>query len=181
VQVTGKSSSALGQITVNVERMPDKPLAAVVDDHLISTAAEGNQWYNNKGLIAGANEKVYYPEESGNYYVIANNTNGCPSSASNEVVFGFTGVKPSVENNFSVYPNPFNGKINIVYTTKTTGPVKIVIYNSIGNEAGIIDKGMQSAGEQKAVFEGSQLATGIYTCKIYSCDSVRFARLIKVK
>jgi hypothetical protein len=181
VQVAGKSSSVMGQVTVNVERMPDTPLAAIVDDHLISTAAEGNQWYNSNGIIAGANEQEYYPAESGTYYVIANNQEGCPSSASNEVEFVFTGVKPSVENNFLVYPNPFKDKFYIEYTTKTAGLVWIELYNSMGNEAGIIDKGMQLAGEHKAVFDGSQLAAGIYTCKVFNGDFIQYARLIKIK
>jgi hypothetical protein len=181
VQVTGKSSSAMGQVTVNVESAPDTPSAAVVDDHLISTAAKGNQWYNSFGVITGANEQEYYPIESGTYYVVVNNTKGCPSPASNEVNFGSTGVNTSDENTLLVYPNPFKDNINIAYNTKTAGIFRIIIYNSMGNEVGIIEKGVQAAGDYKSVFDGSNFAAGIYTCKIFSSDSIQFARIIKVK
>ena len=181
VKVTSKSFSASDQVTVNVEKSPETPVLVIANDHLISTAASGNQWYNSSGAITGATDQEYYPAESGNYYVIVKNTNGCLSAASNEIAFGFTGVKTSEENNFSIYPNPFNGKINIDYTTKSTGPVKIVIYNSIGNEIGIIEKGEQVAGDHTVVFDGSQLAAGIYTCKVFSGDFIQFARLIKIK
>jgi len=170
-----------GQVTVNVEEAPGTPEVSVVTDHLVSSATTGNQWYDSQGLIPGATSQTHFPAHTETYYVIASSTAGCQSASSNEVVFGFTGTIPTTENNFSVYPNPFSGKVYIEYNVKSAGFVRIVMYNSIGNEVGIIEEGDKTAGNHKASFDGSQLSPGIYFCKIFSGDTVLFAKVIKNK
>jgi len=181
VLVTSSFFNTTANVTVNVEPVPATPVVTVSNDHLVSSASQGNQWYNNQGMIAGATAQMYYPTTTDTYYVITSNAAGCQSAASNEVVFGFTGEKTNVEDEFSVYPNPFNEKLNIEYTLKSSGKVKIVIYNSIGNEAGVIHEGEKTAGNHKAVFDGSQLSAGVYYCKIYNGDTVQIAKVVKNK
>jgi len=170
-----------GQVTVNVEEAPGTPEVSIVTDHLVSSATTGNQWYDSQGLIPGATSQTHFPAHTETYYVIASSTAGCQSASSNEVVFGFTGTIPTTENNFSVYPNPFSGKVSIEYNVKSAGFVRIVMYNSIGNEVGIIEESEKTAGNHKASFDGSQLSPGIYFCKIFSGDTVLFAKVIKNK
>ena len=181
VQVTGKNLSVAGKATVIVEPPPSAPLVSVSGDHLVSTETFGNQWYSNDGLIFGAVAQTYYPESSGVFYSITGNANGCKSDASNEVEFVYTGVNNSPENGFSVYPNPFTDKLYVEYNVKTAGHIKIVIYNAMGNEIGIIDEGQKDTGYHKAVFDGSHLAAGIYICNVISDDSLKFIRLIRIK
>jgi len=181
VQVNGKSFSATGQVLVHVEEMPFSPVVTVSDGHLVSSATAGNQWYNNNGMIPGAKAQTYYPGASGTYYAIASNANGCPSTVSNEVEFVFTGIDIPSENDFSFYPNPFTYKLYVEYNVKTAGQVKIVIYNAMGNEVGTIEEGEKAVGNHQVVFNGTYLPSGIYVVRIYSGDTVKFARVIKVK
>ncbi|MFA5971198.1 MAG: C25 family cysteine peptidase [Lentimicrobiaceae bacterium] len=181
VQVSSKSLFATGAIKVNVEQPPAKPVVTVLSDHLVSSALSGNQWYSSQGLIEGETAQVYFPPYSGTYYVITHNINGCPSSVSTKVEFEYKDRKAAVENNFLIFPNPFTGKLHMEYTTQSEGNIKIVIYNSIGKEVKCIDEGEKTAGDHQAEYNGSNLEAGIYTCKIFSGESVQIARVIKIK
>lgn len=181
VQVTGKLSSASKRISVDVINRPETPVIKSTNEYLVSSAITGNQWFNRHGPVTGANSQFFYPENTGAYYAITKNAEGCPSAASNEISFEAVGIINSAANGFSVYPNPFTGKIYLNYTLKSTGPVKIIIYNSIGMEAGIIEEGVKAEGAHEVIFDGSHLAAGIYTCIIFRADTVNTARVIRSK
>jgi hypothetical protein len=55
------------------------------------------------------------------------------------------------------------------------------LYNSIGIETGLIENSEKAAGNYNAVFDGSQLAAGIYYCKIISGDIIQLAKVVKNK
>jgi hypothetical protein len=179
VTVTSGLFSANSNVTVNVEHLPAAPVITALGDHLLSSAKAGNQWYNSQGLIAGATGQNYYPSTTDNYYAIVKNAKGCSSNISNEVAFGFTAAESFVETGFSVYPNPFKRKLIINYSTKSAGEVKIVIYNSLGEEINIFEEGEKANGNYTFVFDGSRLPSGIYTCKVFSVNGVQLAKVIK--
>ena len=181
VLVNSSFFSASEYLTVTVEPVPATPVVTLSGDHLFSSATTGNQWYNSQGIIAGATAQTYYPTHTETYYVISSNAAGCQSAASNQVVFGFTDLKPAIENNFSVYPNPFSGKLYVDYNLKSAGKITIVMYNSIGNEVAVITEGDKTAGSHRAIFDGSKLSVGMYYCKIFDGESVQFAKVVKNK
>jgi hypothetical protein len=129
-------------------------------------------------MIPGATLETFFPPKTENYYVITTDK-GCPSTASNEIVFGITEIQTFDETNFSVFPNPFSGKLYIDYTVKSDSHVKIELYNSMGIETGIIEDGNKSAGNHRAEYDGSNLASGVYTCKILIGSSVDVTKLVK--
>ncbi len=92
---------------------------------------------------------------------------------------GFTGIETCDENNFSVYPNPFAGKLNIEYTVQTPGHIRIVMYNSIGTEVGIIDEGARASGNHSNIFDGSNLPSGVYYFKFQNGETVKVAKVVK--
>ena len=64
------------------------------------------------------------------------------------------------------YPNPFNPATTLRYRIGETVPVKLVIYNMVGQQvAKLVDK-IQNPGEYKIVFDASGLSSGIYFCRI---------------
>lgn len=181
VEVSSVFFTSNSEVTVNVDHAPSTPVVTAATNHLVSSAATGNQWYNSQGPIAGATAQTYYPAHTETYYVIASSISGCQSEASNEVFFGFTAVKPVSENSFSVFPNPFSSKFTVEYFVKTAGHVKIILYNSIGNEVGIVDEGDKNSAKYATTFDGTHLAAGIYYCKIYSGDAVKSIKVVKNK
>lgn len=178
ISVTSGLFSANSNVRINVEPLPVTPIVTIADDHLVSSATYGNQWYNSRGMITGATDQNYFPTTSGTYFVIATNKN-CPSIASNQVIYEFSAIKTSVKDEFTLYPNPFINKLSIDYTTKSAGNVKIVLYNSIGNEISVIEEGCKPAGNHKVLIDGSSLATGIYLCKIVIGDNAWFTKVLK--
>jgi hypothetical protein len=55
---------------ISINPVPSPPEIWLDGDSLISNVPEGNQWYNQSGLIPGADEQTYKPLETGDYYDI---------------------------------------------------------------------------------------------------------------
>jgi len=178
VTVTSGLFAANGNVRINVVPLPDTPIIAIANDHLLSSATNGNQWYNSQGIIPGATDREYFASASDTYYAIAN-IKYCQSPPSNQVVFEFTGIKNSRNAEFTFYPNPFTNNLSIDYTIKSAGNVKIVFYNPTGKEIIIIEEGYKLAGDHKVFLDGSSLAAGLYLCKIVIGDNTWFAKVIK--
>ncbi len=64
------------------------------------------------------------------------------------------------------YPNPFNPTTTIQFDMKNSGHVSLKVYNTSGQEvATVVNKNMQ-AGSHKALFDASDLSSGVYFYKI---------------
>jgi hypothetical protein len=60
------------------------------------------------------------------------------------------------------YPNPFNPSTTINYSVKETSPVKIILFNSIGEEIAVILNEVKDAGYYTVSFNAENLAGGVY-------------------
>jgi len=69
---------------------------------------------------------------------------------------------PVINSNNLVYPNPFIGTTNILYTLPQSSYVKIKIFNCLGKEIKVLYDGYSEAGQYKIVFNGIGLSAGIY-------------------
>lgn len=64
------------------------------------------------------------------------------------------------------YPNPFNPSTVINFQLPTSGHVRLIVYDLIGNEvAGLVNE-EKPAGYFKVEFNASKLASGIYFYKL---------------
>ncbi|MBC8204984.1 MAG: T9SS type A sorting domain-containing protein [FCB group bacterium] len=76
------------------------------------------------------------------------------------------------ENSLSkAYPNPFNPTTAIRYTMKEAGLVKLIVYDITGREIAKLIDGWESAGVYEVIFDGSELPSGVYFCRINIKDS----------
>jgi len=66
---------------------------------------------------------------------------------------------------FQNYPNPFNPSTIISFDMPIDGYASLKVFNSIGQEVGIIVDGFVKAGSYQKVFNASQLASGVYFYK----------------
>ncbi len=173
--------SIFGTVTVTVEQPPQPPVASVVSNHLVSSVAQGNQWYNYQGIIPGATSQIYTPTSTNAYYVTTTNAAGCESAASNSVFYGFTGIQPEAGNGISVYPNPSTGRVYVIYNLNSVSHVKISVFNALGNEVAVVEDGEKTLGTYQSVFDGSILPAGVYYCKIFSGDNVQVVKVVKNK
>jgi hypothetical protein len=99
---------------VTVISIPPTPTITHRGDTLISSAASGNQWLLNDTLIPGAMGQKYVITETGWYQVTVENAPGhCGATSDSIFVEDVTGLNliSGVTNEFSLYPNPFGGKL----------------------------------------------------------------------
>ncbi len=64
------------------------------------------------------------------------------------------------------YPNPFNPVTVIKYQIPKANYVSIKLYDQLGRELGILYEGDQQAGYYQATVDGTNLASGVYFCRI---------------
>ena len=119
--------------TYNPQLNYNSSLAWIVDSASYSLL----QWYNDDGIIFGANQSFLSINESGMYYVVATDEFGC--SYSSESVYLRTNVglnfsKPSA--NVSVSPNPIseNSSLTIFVESLVHSRVTIRISDVRGNQ-----------------------------------------------
>ncbi len=75
----------------------------------------------------------------------------------------FPPLSPSTQN----YPNPFNPTTTIEFTLPDDGKVVLKIYDVLGREVQTLVNEKMKAGEyHQAVFNGADLASGIYFARL---------------
>lgn len=81
------------------------------------------------------------------------------------------------------YPNPFNPATTIEFSVPEKSSVNLKVYNILGVEVASLASGTYSPGNHKVIFNGENLASGIYLTKIIatSKESNRaFSKIIKM-
>ena len=78
------------------------------------------------------------------------------------------------------YPNPFNPTTMIGYILNSSSIVKLVIYNSLGQQVSVLMNKKQSAGFYDIHFDASDLPSGVYYYQLtISNDELGFNKTIK--
>jgi predicted acyl esterase len=101
--------------------------------------------------------------------------------------FSVNDGKPEQNNNPYEYelkqnfPNPFNPSTTIEYSLAYSNKVEIKVYDILGREVRTLVNEFQEAGVHKILFNASELASGVYFCKIVSADFRDVKRLVLIK
>jgi hypothetical protein len=100
-------------VNVVVNPIPAVPVITQNQNTLISTPADGYQWYFSGILLTGANSQILVPVAEGVYFVEVSSSKGCKSISEN-LVFKFIGIKKAgSKHKFNVSPNPTTGLITV--------------------------------------------------------------------
>ena len=78
----------------------------------------------------------------------------------------------------SNYPNPFNPTTNINYVITKAGKIEIKIYNSLGMQVYELVSEYKIPGNYSKMFNGSQIASGIYYCRLFIDSQLSASRKI---
>ncbi|MFA7332182.1 MAG: T9SS type A sorting domain-containing protein [Candidatus Delongbacteria bacterium] len=79
------------------------------------------------------------------------------------------------------HPNPFNPVTTIRYSLATDGPVRIRVFNGLGQQVALLQDGPQSAGAHELSFDGSALASGLYICRLEAQGFTAQQKMMLVK
>ncbi|NQS98958.1 MAG: T9SS type A sorting domain-containing protein [candidate division Zixibacteria bacterium] len=87
----------------------------------------------------------------------------------------------TVNRSFSLlpnYPNPFNSSTTIPFTIDRALPVKIVVYNQLGQCVATLVDGQMSPGQHQIQWDASILSTGVYLISLESDGIPQQARKV---
>jgi len=79
------------------------------------------------------------------------------------------------------YPNPFNPSTNISYSIPVSGEVSLEVFNLQGQKVMTLFEGYQSAGAHNAVFDASNLASGVYVYRLVAGTNVQVRKMMLIK
>lgn len=83
-----------------------------------------------------------------------------------------TGIQPEPQTlpvAFSLaqnYPNPFNAATTLRFELDRSAPVRLQIFNLLGERVALLIDGYRAAGTHLLTFDASTLASGIYLCRL---------------
>jgi len=134
------------------------------DSLIANQGAAGYQWYYNGAVINGATNYFYVAAQSGDYNVVAEDSNGCEVEA---VIFNviagtqlFAGIKSPL-----VYPDPVSEKLFVKSSFLNGASVQILIYNVLG-EMLIAKSDKKINGGQEIEIDVPYLSPGMYWIEI---------------
>ena len=64
------------------------------------------------------------------------------------------------------WPNPFNPVTTITYELAAETRVSLKVYNVLGSEVAALVDDVESAGSHRVEFNGADLPSGVYLCKL---------------
>ncbi len=79
------------------------------------------------------------------------------------------------------YPNPFNAATVISFSLREAGHVTLEVYNIAGRKVATLVDGWRSTGEHDALFEASDLSSGIYFYRLQTGNLVQTKKMILMK
>ncbi|HEX9006623.1 MAG TPA: malectin domain-containing carbohydrate-binding protein, partial [Bacteroidota bacterium] len=103
-----------------------------------------------------------------------------------ERISGPTGVRENPaarpgEFFLSVYPNPFNAAARLRFSLPEAESLTFSMNDLLGREVEHRDLGLTPAGSHELSLDGSQLASGVYFCRLYSSHSSSNGKIILMK
>ncbi|MBE2217547.1 MAG: exo-alpha-sialidase [Ignavibacteria bacterium] len=97
---------------------------------------------------------------------------------------GLAVVNPLIPVSFLLYqnyPNPFNPQTKIRFAVPVGQSVRLVIYNTMGQEVAEIVKEYLGAGTYEASFDAVNLTNGVYFYKLITADFTATKKMVLIK
>jgi hypothetical protein len=76
------------------------------------------------------------------------------------------------------YPNPFNPTTHIRYSVPGRGYVSLKVYDLLGREMATLVRSVQPAGDHVAMFDGRELASGVYLFRLSYGNFIETKKMI---
>jgi hypothetical protein len=112
--------------------------------------------------------------------VIPTQTYGCLYFSSVAGIAEETGIP----RDFSLsqnYPNPFNPTTIIRFSLSKDCPLKLTIYNVLGQRAATLLNGLQFAGEHNFLWDASSFPSGLYFARLEAGEESQTVRMMLLK
>jgi hypothetical protein len=180
VEVNDGTNGITEQVTLTVHPVPETPFITLSLETLTSDAAEGNQWYDSQGAIAGATGQSYTCTWEDVYHVVVTSQAGCISDPSNSIHVVVSGIgEPVSDNVLNIAPNPFGEEMNITIDLQQGTRYTLTITNALGQQVMAISQNSIATGSAQTFrVSGNQLQRGIYFVKLTTDEQVQMTKII---
>jgi hypothetical protein len=160
-------------VTVTVWPLSSNPIITQVGNTLEATIGfTAYQWYENNILLSGETQSSHTATNNGNYTVEVIDSNGCIST-SQAFAFVIQGIKTSLNNEISIYPNPLTTILHIDFKN-----LNIDTQIEIKNLQGQIILN-QKVDTKLNIVNLDQYSNGVYFIKINSNNEIYNYKLVK--
>ncbi len=112
---------------------------------------------------------------------------GAPNHNQGWACYGWDDEKSHITNhkskitNLAVSPNPFNPMTEISFILDNPGNVSLTVYDVSGREVVTLAQGWMSSGMHSAVFDGTELSSGVYLASLRAAGTQETMKLLLVK
>ena len=151
VELHWKTATEVNNYGFEIQRSPDK----ISWDNIGFVAGNGN---SNSPKYYSYKDK-FIPDGKIYYRLILEDEDGKFKYSSIVELDNNVSLKPDL---FQNYPNPFNPVSTIKYSIPNADFVSLKIYDVLGREVATLVNKKQNAGMHSAIFNGTNLASGIY-------------------
>lgn len=79
------------------------------------------------------------------------------------------------------YPNPFNATTEIVYELPKAGKASLRVFDILGREVATLVNADVTAGSHRVMFDGSELASGVYFYRLQAGNFVATRKMLLLK
>jgi hypothetical protein len=100
--------------------------------------------------------------------------NGTPTSVLGERI----PFRTVLEQNF---PNPFNPKTVVSYQLSAVSEVRLSVYDLLGREVTVLVNERRGPGRYEAAFDGTNLSSGVYLCRMTAGKYVQTRKILLMK
>ncbi|MCH7402233.1 T9SS type A sorting domain-containing protein [Belliella kenyensis] len=139
---------------------------------LMSSAAEGNQWFKNGELIPGATAQKLNITESGIFHVVVTGIGGCTSTSATIAITSTPEIRIS---NLKVYPNPANDRLHLDFG-RDIHLDRIRIFNTSGN---MVQEISSQQSLSTLTIELHKMIPGIYMIQLEGVGLLERVKFIK--
>jgi PKD repeat protein len=146
--------------TIVIDPLPT-PVITKHGDTLVSSYANGNQWYLGSTLIPGATSQNFVMSGTGNFTVHEKDSLGC--SGTSNIISGIP-ENLALENAMNVFPNPNNGQFVLSLLLTQRSSYTLRISDVTGRE--VYSEQLQITGPTEQNLDLSAYGKGIYLLEI---------------
>jgi hypothetical protein len=79
------------------------------------------------------------------------------------------------------YPNPFNPSTEITYELEKSGHVSLEVFDISGNKVRTLVNGYRSVGVHETTFHASNLASGVYFCRMKIGNTTEIRKMVLLR
>ena len=176
VEVTNiKGCKAISDSVITiVGSMPTFPIINIIGGGLITTTADSLVWYYEGTAISNSNSQYLNPDTTGNFSVEVFGPEGC-SLLSNPIFVDLSQILELTQNEFVIFPNPFNESIYIIKNEYHN--IEIIVSDVTGK---LVYHDVQDNSDDLFIsINLPELASGAYFLTLYYENSFSSYKLIK--